>query len=1091
MFLTRLSVNNPVLTVMIMASITVFGLLAWQRLPVEQMPDIDVPAVAIVVTYEGTSPETVETDIVKPIESSLSTISGIDTIRSTAEPGKATVLMQFDLNVAADEAMNDVRDKMAGLGSDLPDAASTPSILKFDPAASPVISLAISSGQRSLSDLTRLAEEGVLDQLRNVSGVGQVLLIGGVPAQVDISIDPTRLSAQGIALSKVRAAIQAEATDLPAGNITSGQVTQSIRINSDLRRVDDFRDMIVGRRGGQPVHLSDVAEISIGPAQSESLAFRNGQQALAVDVTKVQGANTIGVAERVSRMVQHLNTEILPEDVQIDILSSQADAVANSVSAVQNMLIEGAILSVVIVFLFLNSWRSTVITGLALPISMIGTMIALNLLGFTLNIMTLMALSLSVGILVDDAIVVRENITRHLETGKSHRRAALDGTAEIGLAVTATTLAIIAVFLPVAFMDGIMGRFFLQFGVTVSVAVLISLLVAFTLDPMLSSIWNDPASHPGATRGWLGRRVARLNRGLDRLTGRYLGLLRWSLRHRIATLTVAFGLFIASFTLVPLLGAEFLPAEDNGRVTVNIEALPGSSLAYTALRTRQIEATLRDWPDVQSTYTSIGAASNGTGRQSTAMIDATLAPRSERSGSAIEIAAALRPELQRHAGLTVEVNAEGDLSAGGGKPVEIVVLGPDSQALQRIGDQVAGRLADIPGVEDISSSMQQNLLEIGIDLDRDKASELGLSSRDLGTVLSMMLTGNTVATWVAEDSQSHDIVIRLDEGSRTDSGALGDLPVGLAPETGQIIRLNEIAHITQEAGPAQILRQDLSRRVSIEANLAPNAPRDVHAQISNLTTDITLPEGYRFQVGSGAQQLAESGRSAGSALVLAILCIYLVLASQFRSFLQPLAIMSSLPLSLIGALAGLWIGGSTINVMSMIGFIMLMGLVVKNAILLVDNANQRMRAGVNIYDALVAAALIRFRPILMTTVAMIMGMLPMALSLHHGSSQNAPMAHAVIGGLISSTLLTLVVVPVILTYLDALGKRARRLLPDPPPQGDAAPLASVSAGTAAAAAVSKARLAVLPQADRTAAHLPQSATNDARSDRPNQRSRAS
>lgn len=1069
MFLTRVSVNNPVLTVMVMLAITVFGLFSWQRLPVEQMPDIDVPAVAIVVAYDGASPEAVENDIIKPIEDTIATISGIDVIQSTAQVGQAMVLMQFDLGVPSAEAMNDVRDKMAGVQSSLPDAADTPTILKFDPSATPVISLAVSSDQRSLSELTRLAEDHVLDRLRNVGGVGSVSLVGGVPAQVDVTIDPDRLSAQGIPLSEVRAAIAANAADLPSGTITEGATSQSIQIRSALARVGDFRDLIVGRQGDQPVHLSEIADIRIGPAEAESLAFRDGKPALAVEVMKVQGANTIAVARGISRAAAALGTDTLPDDVRIEVIASEASAVEDSVSAVQNMLVEGAILSVVIVFLFLNSWRSTVITGLALPISMIGTMIALYFLGFTLNIMTLMALSLSVGILIDDAIVVRENITRHLQSGKSHRRAALEGTTEIGLAVTATTLAIIAVFLPVAFMEGILGRFFLQFGVTVSVAVLISLFVAFTLDPMLSSVWNDPASHSDTRRGPVGRMVARLNDGFDRLTGRYLSVLRWSLRHRLATLGIAFGLFIASFALIPMVGAEFLPAEDNGRVSVSIETPPGSSLDYTAARVNQIETRLRQMPEVASTYASIGAAAVGAGQKNTANIGVTLVPHAQRDASAMEFAASLRPMLQRFPGLQTEVSAEGDLGGGAGKPVQIVVLGQDSQVLRRIGDQVAGRLADIAGVEDITSSMRQAQPEIGIELDRERASELGISARDLGAVLAPMMTGETIATWTAPDSQSHDVVIRLDQAARSSVAALGNLPVGVDADSGQIIRLDQVARIEQRSGPVEILREQLSRRVTIEANLSPDASGDVYAQISQLTAQMPLPEGYRFSLGGDAEQMAESGASAASALLLAVVFIYLVLASQFGSILQPLAIMMSLPLSLIGVMVGLWLGGSSLNVMSVIGFIMLMGLVVKNAILLVDNANQQVREGTNLYDALVGAARTRFRPIVMTTMAMILGMLPMALSLHQGTSQNAPMAHAVIGGLISSTLLTLVVVPVMLTYLDALGRHAARLLPDPPPDHTAAAQPQPADPPAA---VATARLSLLPTRDRPAAHLP-------------------
>lgn len=1035
MFLTRVSIAQPVFATMVMVAIVVFGLFSWQRLPIEQMPDVDIPAVAVVVAYDGASPEAVENDIVKPIEDAVSTISGIDRIQSTAQVGQAMVLMQFDLSVPSAEAMNEVRDKMAAIQSALPDAAGTATILKFDPAALPVISLAVSSDSRSLTALTELAKEQVLNRLRNVTGVGSISLVGDLPAQVDVVIHPERLAAQGIPLSKVMEVIAGSTSDLPAGAVTAGAQSQSIQLRAPVERVDDFRDLIVGRRGGLPVHLSDVASIRIGAAEPESVAYLDGKPALAIDVMKVQGANTVAVAEGITRTARSLSDSVLPEDVRIEVIATEATAVEQSVAAVRNMLIEGALLSVAIVFLFLNSWRSAVITGLTLPISMLGTLIALYFLGFTLNIMTLMALSLSVGILIDDAIVVRENIVRHLHMGKSHRSAALEGTREIGLAVTATTLAIVAVFLPVAFMEGIMGRFFLQFGVTVSVAVLISLFVAFTLDPMMSSIWHDPAAQPDAKRGPVGRLVARFDRMFERLTTAYVSVLRWTLRHRRTTLAAAFAVFAGSIALIPMVGAEFLPAEDNGRIDVTIETVPGSSLDYTAARITQIEAGLRELPEVASTYARIGGASIGAGPSNEATIAITLVPQGVRESSAMELAATIRVMLRRFPGLETDASA-GNMTSGG-KPVQLVVLGRDAETLQRIGDQVSERLAAIPGVADIASSMRAAQTQVRVDVDPRRASELGISAREISAALGPMMSGKNVSTWTSPAGESHDVVIRLDEASRSDVAALGNLPVGLGPETGEIIRLDQVARISEGTGQAEILREQLERRVTIEANLAPDAPADVFAQVARITTDMALPEGYRFSVGGDAEQMAESGASALTALLLAVVFIYLVLASQFGSILQPFAIMMSLPLSLIGVIAGLLLGGSTLNVMSMIGFIMLMGLVVKNAILLVDNANQQMREGVNLYDALVEAGRVRFRPIAMTTLAMIMGMLPLALNLHHGSSQTAPMAHAVIGGLVSSTLLTLVVVPVMLTHVAGLARLAARFLPAPPADDEA------------------------------------------------------
>src|SRR5690554_1592511 len=490
MFLTRISVSHPVFATMIMAAILVFGFYSYQRLPIEQMPDIDFPVVAVVVSYPGASPEAVENDIVKPIEEAVNTIAGLDTLQSTAQSGQAMILMIFDLDVNSQQVAQDVRDKIDPVKAVLPDSAGDPRVLRFDPSALPIISLAVSSETLSDRDLTALTEDVIAKRISNIAGVGSASVVGGVPRQLNINIDPDSLAAFNIGAGAVISALRADNRDLAAGAITQDSMVQSIQVLGQIAEQEDFYDIIVGNQGGQPVYLRDVATIEDGDGEASSLAILNGQRAIALDILKTQGANTVGVAAEIRKVIADLQARELPADaVKIEVVVDNAKPVEDSFHAVQNMLIEGALLAVVIVFIFLNFWRSTVITGLTLPISIIGTMIVLNVLGFSLNMMTLLALSLAVGILIDDAIVVRENIMRHLHMGKSHLQAALDGTNEIGLAVLATTLSIVAVFLPVAFMDGILGRFFLQFGVTVSVAVLISLFVAFTLDPMMSSVW--------------------------------------------------------------------------------------------------------------------------------------------------------------------------------------------------------------------------------------------------------------------------------------------------------------------------------------------------------------------------------------------------------------------------------------------------------------------------------------------------------------------------------------------------------------------------------------------------------------------------
>ncbi|KKC41458.1 nodulation protein NolG [Devosia epidermidihirudinis] len=1033
MFLTRISVNHPVFATMIMVAIMVFGVYSYQRLPIEQMPAVDFPVVAVVVSYPGASPEAVEADIVKPIEDAVNTIAGLDTIQSTAQAGQALIIMIFDLEANSQEKAQDVRDKIDPVKARLPSGANDPQVLRFDPSALPILSLAVSSDTLSDRDLTALTQDIIVKRLSNITGVGSASVVGGVPRQLNILIDPDRLTAFNISPNAVISALQAANKDLAAGSITQGSIVQSIQVLGRLVDEQAFYDVIVGNQGGQPVTLRDVATIEDGTGEASSLAILNGERALAVDILKTQGANTVGVAESIRKTINDLLTKELPEGtVKIEVVVDNAKPVEDSFHAVQNMLIEGAALAVIIVFLFLNSWRSTIITGLTLPISIIGTMVALSVLGFTLNMMTLLALSLAVGILIDDAIVVRENITRHLHMGKSHRQAAFDGTNEIGLAVMATTLSIVAVFLPVAFMDGIMGRFFLQFGVTVSVAVLISLFVAFTLDPMMSSVWYDPASHPNAKRGPIGRLVAQFDRLFEWISEGYRHLIRWGLKYRKSVLLIAVMSFVGAIMLFPRVGVEFIPSTDNGNFTVSVETPAGSSKEYTGAKLRQAEAIIRKLPVVETTYSTVGGSISSAGAN-TGSMTVTLVDKEHRDITPVQLMPQIRQALVAVPGAKFVVSSASGIG-GSSAPVSITIYGDSFTVLDTLADQLVGELKQINGLIDIKSSLDEAQPVVGITVNRDLADNLGVSLGQVAATLGPLIAGDEVADWTAPNGQIYKVVVRLPAELRNDIDAIGNLPIAQSGASGSngMVTLSQVADVIQSTGPATINRKDLQRGVTVEAYLEGIELGSVTAQLQQAVDKLDLPIGYRTSFGGEVEQIADTMGAIGSALLLAVIFIYLVLASQFGSFLQPIAIMGSLPLALIGVMVGLLVGGSTLNMFSAIGFIMLMGLVVKNAILLVDNANQHVRAGMNLYEALVEAGVTRFRPIIMTTLAMIFGMLPLALSLHEGSGQNAPMAHAVIGGLISSTALTLLVVPVLLTYLDTFSAFTRRFMPKSP-----------------------------------------------------------
>jgi HAE1 family hydrophobic/amphiphilic exporter-1 len=1028
MWLTRVSISQPVFATMVMLAITILGVVSFSRLPIDQFPDVDVPVVAVRVSYPGASPEAVEADVIEPIEQAVSTIAGIDGVRATASTGSATVVLEFDLEVASADAVTDVRDRMAAVETQFPDAVGDTSILRFDPDSEPIASLAVSAETTGGLDLATLAEDVISRRLLAIPGVGSAAVVGGAERRIDILLDPDRMNAFGIDVAQVTSALQADNQDLPAGDIETGTSVTTVTVEGRVEQAQDFLDITVGEQGGQPVSLGDVATVRAGESDPDSIALLDGRRALAIDVVKQQGANTVAVAEEIRAAIAELMDGPLPPDVRIDLVEDNAVEVEESYASVQSMLIEGAGLAVVIVFLFLNSWRSTLITGLTLPISVIGTMTAIYALGFTLNIMTLLALSLAIGLLIDDAIVVRENIVRHLRMGKTHRQAAMEGTEEIGLAVLATTFSIVAVFLPVAFMEGIIGRFFLQFGVTVSIAVLISLFVAFTLDPMLSSVWYDPAADPAARKGPVWRLVNVFDRGFEALARGYGRLVRVVLRRRYATLLVALLAFGGSFALLPRVGTEFSPAVDDGRFSVTLETPAGSSLDAMAAKIRQVDAILRTIPEVQQTYATVNGGGQGGGSLTRARIQVQMVPAEERERTPQEMSAPVREALAVVPGIDVRVGAAGGLG-GSGSPVSVTLSGDSVVVLERLSRQLAAEFAQIPGLTDVSTSLENTEPTLAVRLDRAAADDLGVSLSGVGDALGTLLGGSTVGDWTAPDGTNYEVNVQLPEEVRNDEAALGSLPVASA---NGLIRLDQVATLEPSTSASRISRQDLARQVTVSAALSGRSLGDALEDVRAATAALALPPGYQVVERGDAEQLAEAASSAGLALALAVVLIYLVLASQFGSFLQPLAIMMSLPLALTGVLAGLIVGGSTLNIFSGIGFIMLMGLVVKNAILLVDNANQRVREGANLYDALVEAGRTRFRPIVMTTLAMIFGMLPLALNLHEGSGQNAPMAHAVIGGLISSTLLTLVVVPVVLTFTDTWGRWASRLFPAPP-----------------------------------------------------------
>ena len=1013
MWITRVSINHPVFATMVMVALTVLGLFSYARLGVEPMPDVAPPGVMIWINYPGASPEQVENDLAKPVENAVNTVAGVKRILSRSDEGRSLTWVEFRLDVDTTRAMQEVRDKLAQIRAGFPRDAKDPVVSRAETENDqPVASFALIGADRSPRELTLLAEQVVQKGFERINGVGRVELNGTVTRQVQARVDPARLTAYGLTVDQVVSALRNANVSVPVGTISSLTSEAIVRVDGRLSSPAEFRRIIVARKNGVPILLEQVAEVVDAEAERRSLTRVDGQPAIGVWVFKAQDANIVEVGRQLKAAGAEIQKQ-LPAGAELKFMWAMADFVEQSVDNVKKTILEGAALTVLIVFLFLGSWRSTVITGLTLPIAVIATFIAVYALGFTLNYMTLMALSLCIGLLIDDAIVVRENIVRHIRMGKDHYTAAREGTEEIGLAVLATTFSIVAVFVPIAFMSGIIGKFFYPFGMTVVVAVLVSLFVSFTLDPMLSAVWRDPPQ--GAkTAPLIGRLLTVFDRWVDHWHGIYDRLLRRALAWRKSTLAIATASFLASIPIAGLVGGELMPEADQSFTSLRLTMPVGSSLEYADERVRRVEQVLRGFPEIASIDTSIGTD----GAKNNARINLKLVPRAERDRPQKKVEEAIRKQVAGIPGVQLAV---------GYGPIYVALLGNDQQAMNRVIEDFRNKVAQIRGITDVEISVKEGTPALAVRLKPELAAEYGITHAQLGSTLRALVGGENSGYWLAPDGQNYEVITQLPRANRTVTDDIANLNIATgrtqADGAAEIVPLRAIATIERTFNPDNIRRQDLQRRVALFANVEGRPAGDAGKEVQDLVKSYELPAGLRFDVGGQIKDQQEVGAAILSALALAVIFIYIVLASQFGSFIQPIAIMASLPLSIVGVMLALLITGTTLNIFSMIGIVFLMGLVTKNAILLVDFANHGQQRGLERIEALIAAGQVRLRPILMTTGAMTFGMLPLALGLGEGAEQQAPMGRAIIGGVITSTLLTLVVVPVIYSYLDAFEAR--------------------------------------------------------------------
>ena len=1017
MWISDTSIKRPVFATMFILSFVVLGLVSMSRLGIDLFPAVDFPFVNITTVYPGASPEEVETLVTKPIEDAVAGIEGVKRVESNSSEGFSRVGIEFKLGLNPQGSAAEVREKVAAIRFRLPKEIEDPTIARFDVAALPVSTYAVSSPLPA--DKTRLlVEDQVKPLIQQVDGVAGVEVNGGLVREIQVNLDPRRLEALQLPIASVGAALAAANLDVPGGTLTAGGKDVALRTKGEFTNPDEIGNVILRSTGGSTVRLRDVGQVVDGYEDRTTTTRLNGVDAVSFAVRKQAGGNTVAITDRLNAVLQK-NASSFP-DLTIRPVHEDARFIRSNLADVRLNIIFGGIMAVLIVFVFMRDWRSTLITALALPTSVIATFFFMWAAGFTLNMMTLMAISLVIGILIDDAVVVRENIYRHMEEGDDPMTAARKGTAEIGLAVMATTFTILAVFLPVGFMTGLVGQFFKSFALTVAFAVGMSLIIAFTLDPMLSSRFVRYVAPEERVRTRMGRLLERWGHAYDRLDRRYQRVLRWALAHPIKIVATALIVFVASLGTLSVIGTEFVPAEDRGEFVVMADLPPGTSFDEAVKSVASIERLLLDTPEVRQVFTTVGTG--GQIRKSQLRVMTT--PKSERKTKLEDIKADLRTRLKAIPFADIKV-ADPEFLQGAPyePPINIYIRGNDMAELKRLSDDLMTRIRSIPGAVDVGTTLVSGQPEMVAHVDRARAADLGFSVGSVATEVRNMVEG-VVPSKLREGDHEFDIRVRLAPAYRNDVVALAAAPIHA--QSGAIVRAGDLVQMEPGVGPSSIDREQRVRQAKIGVDLQGRALGDVTADIQNVLDGISIPSTVQVGFAGDVELMQESAQGLLLALMLAVVFIYIVLASQFESFTEPVIIMLALPLALVGALLMLLVTGHHLGMPAMIGVVMLMGLVTKNAILLVDLTNQlRREKGLSVVDAILEAGPTRLRPILMTTLAMVLGMLPSAFGVGEGGEFRAPMSLATIGGLMTSTLLTLVVVPVAYLLLDRLLARFR------------------------------------------------------------------
>ena len=1043
MTLTRLAVVRPLTVLMGLLGLVIMGGVAYTFLKIDRLPPISIPFVSVSMSYPGATAQDIELLITEPIENAVSGMSGVSSITSNSSEGSANVNVQLADGTDATQAALEVERRVNGIRNRLPADASDPRVNKADPNAQPIMEVALTG--TSLDQLFKVANDQFVPTLESVPGVASINISGGLQTEVQVKVDYAKLAAYGITLAQLNTALTAANVDAPIGSLQQSQQTLDVRSLGAFQSLDDLSSMVVSQTTtGGPILLRDLATVGLGYKQQTQLQRLNGQDAVGLQIVKQSDANALQVADSVRVALRKLQA-LLPAGSQVVITNDTSVFTRASLDAIQHDLLLSVLLVGGVMLLFLHAWRHTVIVLLAIPTSLVSTFLVMYALGFSLNIMSLMALALMIGILVDDSIVVLENIHRHLGLGENPHQAALTGRSEIGMAAIAITMADVVVYTPIAFISGILGQLFRQYGLTIVAATLFSLLISFTLTPMLASRWlrhdEKTSNNPVARFGrWWDEHFEALGRGVARTVP-------WAIRTRWIVVLLCIGLVAGTVAMVPLglIGSEYAPQEDDNTFSVNLNTPPGTALPATDAAAKQMEAYLMQMPETQYVFTSVtggGGGGFGRGGGGRASMDVQVVPKQERTRSIFDMIDEVRSVGRRVPGVQVNVDVQSPLGGGGGfggggtASVNVQLAGPDLATLNQISDQVIATMSTIQGMQDVRNSSNTGNPELHIQLDRQRMSQLNVTSQAVATALRTAVSGTIVTPYRPTGATQLDITVIGSDSDRLDLNKIGNIPVGTgaaaggagaatsttstasASTTPGIVTLGQIATIGYGSGPVQIQRVDRNRTMTITGTAAGRPIGDVAKDVTAAMNQISLPAGYSYQLRGGVQQLNNAFATLGQAMVLSVILEYMLLVALYESWFYPIVLILGVPLGIVGALLGLYVTHNTLNIFSVIGLIMAVGLVVKTGILLVDFTNTLRKRGLPRTEALAEAARVRLRPILMTTATMTFGMLPLALKLEPGAESRAPMAVVVIGGLLSSTLLAIFVTPALYTLLD-------------------------------------------------------------------------